>query len=352
MPGADHAPEPSDPQGEPVPTGHAGQGTDPTQRPSTTIGVAEAAPTLDTRLGGALPCVTCGYNLQSISILGVCPECGTAVRATILAVVDPLASELQPIRRPWLVATGLLLWPLAALGAAMLGAGVVGSLVIRTWQDLPAAQTASDVTRWMMAVLVWVSGGAILLFCRPHDGVSRVDTRRAAAGALLTGVLGGVVLVIAEMGLVGRAGATFTTGELWDPPERAVYRLIAAGLVVAVLFCVRPIARTLVARSLAIRTGRVDRQTLEAMAGASLVIAAGDLLGLLATALGRPWSEPLWTMGAALMLLGGLLFTIGLVSTVVDCVRIARSIIAPGPSLSQVLTPQGGQDRSGSGGAG
>lgn len=312
----------------------------------------DAAPGLGARLGGALPCVTCGYNLQSISILGVCPECGTAVRATILSVVDPLASELQPIRRPWLVAAGLLLWPLAALGAAMLGAGVVGSLVIRTWQDMPAAQVASEVTRWLIALLVWVSGVAILLFSRPHDGVRRSETLRAVAGALLTAVLGGVVLVIAEMGLVGRAGATFTAGELWDPPERAFYRLVAVGLVVAILFCVRPVARILVARSLAIRTGRVDRQTLEAMAGASLVIAGGDLIGLLATALGRPWSEPLWTMGAALMLLGGLLFTIGLVSTTVDCVRIARSIIAPGPSLRQILAPERMQDRTGSGDAG
>ena len=60
-------------------------------------------------------CARCGYNLRGISIRSVCPECGAAVRATILAVVDPHASELQPIRHPWPVAAGLVLWAASAL---------------------------------------------------------------------------------------------------------------------------------------------------------------------------------------------------------------------------------------------
>lgn len=72
------------------------------------------------RLSGALPCLVCKYDLQGLSVRGVCPECGAAVRATILYAVDPHADAFQPLPNPRLNALGLLLWPGGALAAALL----------------------------------------------------------------------------------------------------------------------------------------------------------------------------------------------------------------------------------------
>src|SRR3954470_14312241 len=92
-------------------------------------GAPKAPPPLDAvraesdiarELTGNLPCVTCRYNLRGLSIKSVCPECGTAVRAAILAAVDPYAPILQPLYAPRLAATGLMLWAGGALAAGLL----------------------------------------------------------------------------------------------------------------------------------------------------------------------------------------------------------------------------------------
>ena len=67
------------------------------------------ASVLASELTGDLPCVRCGYNLRGLSIREHCPECDAPVRATILALVDPRASELKPLRRPRLTGWGLVL---------------------------------------------------------------------------------------------------------------------------------------------------------------------------------------------------------------------------------------------------
>src|SRR5581483_4291904 len=75
---------------------------------------------LGRELGGDLHCVVCSYNLRGLSIRAICPECGTAVRATILSVVDPHASILRPITFPRLTAAGVILWAAGAVAVAMM----------------------------------------------------------------------------------------------------------------------------------------------------------------------------------------------------------------------------------------
>jgi len=74
---------------------------------------------LDRELGGELPCSVCHYELRGLSIRGVCPECGTAVRATILFRVDPMADEFRPLTSPWFTAQSLVLWSIGGLVAAV-----------------------------------------------------------------------------------------------------------------------------------------------------------------------------------------------------------------------------------------
>jgi hypothetical protein len=138
----------------------------------------------------------------------------------------------------------------------------------------------------------------------------------------------------------GRTGGSMIgpLSMVWEPaPDRSVFRTFAgiAGLVI--IAAMRPATRVLVSRSLAIRTGRVDRQTLLATAAAIVVLMTGDLLGLLARSSHGLASE--WMLLTALTLLafGAVLLGIGLLSSLVDAARIARAIVRPGPSLTEVI---------------
>ncbi|MEM7623588.1 MAG: hypothetical protein AAF235_10360 [Planctomycetota bacterium] len=69
-------------------------------------------PDVATALLGDLPCVNCSYNLRGLSVRAVCPECKTAVLATVLAVIDPKAEEFSAIGSPRVVAAGFVVWAL------------------------------------------------------------------------------------------------------------------------------------------------------------------------------------------------------------------------------------------------
>lgn len=290
---------------------------------------------LSASLGGALPCVTCGYNLQGLSILTICPECGSAVRATILAVVDPLADELRPIKRPRLVATGLLVWSIAALLAAVVAwyawsAYVLFGLTQVAVLPLPWGS-------WPLCVggCVAISGLGAIGLLWPHDGLGARNFVLALGGVLLYPLLALTAYMVAAA-----AEAAVRTGllELWSPwPDRPLMRLAGAVLLVGVILGLRPNARALVARSLALRTGRVDRQTLLAMAAVAALAALGDVLGMIGVLVGGLVQEGLRTLGFVLMIVGSALFTLGLIGCVVDSARIAASVLAPGPSLRDVI---------------
>lgn len=294
---------------------------------------------LERELAGDLPCVVCRYNLRGVSIRSVCPECGTAVRATILAVVDPHASELQPIRRPLLVVAGLLVWS---------GAALVGTVacwlphVAAAWNMLASAGRGQvvlesrDIAR-AVAACVLVSGLGAIALVRPHAGLRRSSVGLAALAVLAYIPLAWVVATIDA----GSTGAAASYVRAWTPdPERTRLRLVMGGLIVLIALGLRPNARVLVARSLALRSGRVDRQTLLALAVAAMVAAAGDAVALLSRQAGggAGGKVEMLRLGAiALIAMGSALLTLGLAGAMVDCWRIGRAILRPGPTLGEVL---------------
>src|SRR6185295_10238912 len=81
--------------------------------------IPRVGPRLALELTGDLPCVRCKYNLRGLTVKGMCPECGTSVRTTILAKIDPLAKELRPLHFPRLTSLGLIVWAWSALAAAL-----------------------------------------------------------------------------------------------------------------------------------------------------------------------------------------------------------------------------------------
>lgn len=290
-------------------------------------------------LQGSLPCVVCRYDLRGVTIRGVCPECGTAVRATILARVDPHAAELQPISpgRARIVSTGLVLWVAAmTLAVIVCWISAIGQ-GIDIWAE-PGAMAGAALQRragLVVAVLVWLAGLGAILICRPHRGVPWWMTASVMLGALLHLPLG---LLADRLGdVAARATGGLWVETYWEPwPDRTYARWAALLLALGIIALIRPMARLLVARSVTIRTGRVDRQTMVAMAAAIAIIFLGDGLGLASVGSGSGLGI-LGLLGATLVLLGAVLLTVGLFSGLIDVIRIARAIMRPGPTLAQLV---------------
>lgn len=292
---------------------------------------------LDKSLSGTLPCVSCGYNLQGLSVLGTCPECGAAVRAAILAMVDPFADELRPIRHRWLVAGGLMLWSVAGLVAVLVAWFVVISGATQSFNNNLAWPVPWQSVTLCVAGSVWLSGLGALAMVRPHAGLGRNNVLLAVMACMAYAPAGYIA-----MHLVDRTAqrAMLVNADWWSgPTDRIVLRFAFCLLLLVILVGLRPNARALVARSLAIRQGRVDRQTMLVMAGVVGVVMVSDLLGVAASrlAVAGAWAETLRTFATAGMLVGSLLFSIGVGGAVLDCVRIARAVLSPLPGPRQVF---------------
>lgn len=314
--------------------------TQPTDRANPTADIGPLPERLERALSGSLPCIQCRYDLRGVSIRGVCPECGTAVRASILARVDPSAAALQPIERSWLVAAGLVVWVASMLAAVLVNWLSVLHQLVTNW-TIPGGQSVVQGRAGVVAAgLIALAGLAVIAICRPHRAVPVWMTVCALVGAALHAPLAYVAMMLGETS--GKAIGGLQVLTFWEPaPVRTHERWIAWLLAIAIIALVRPVARTLVARSITIRSGRVDRQTMIAIAAAIALVFLGDGLGLAGAGSQSP-SSPLTIVGAILVLIGAALLTIGLVSSLVDVVRIARAVVSPGPSPEQLGLVGGG----------
>ncbi|MBC7771567.1 MAG: hypothetical protein H7210_03645 [Pyrinomonadaceae bacterium] len=280
---------------------------------------------LDRRLGGDLPCVVCKYNLKGVSIREACPECGTPVRATILAMVDPYARELMPIPRPRLVAIGLVAWGFGALLTALLG-----------W--LPYVMSAhSHPWRVALCTSAAISGLGALVLLRPNRGTRLSHCLMALAG---------VALYVPLIGLIWKLSGPDWVFEPFkfppmsldpDAPPRALLRVILDATIAMMLLLLRPNARVLVARSLALRMGRVDRQTMLAMVAAAAAAGIGDLVWLLLGDTRGAMGDAAMLFSRILVVIGSAFLTLGAAGVLIDGYRIARAILVPTPTLAQVI---------------
>jgi hypothetical protein len=303
---------------DPEQSSEPGQGVTPEFAPS-----AERRPEsalLGRELGGDLPCVVCGYNLRGLSIRGVCPECGSGVRATILAVVDPHATILRPIYLPRFVAGGLVVWALSGLVIA----------IVLWWPHFAAAAAVSfhrvpapDLSLLLVALVAcWAAGAASLV--RPHGGIPWWYTVAAVCALALHAPMGWALLHLYRTDWPASAAGT-----------RRVF--VAMACLAAIFVLLRPTARLLVARSLLLRSGRVDRQTLYGMAAAALLVAIGHGIIRFSVVGWVGGQVVVRVLGVALLVIGAALLTLGLIGCVIDSVRIARAILRPRRTLKQVL---------------
>ena len=287
---------------------------------------------LGRELGGDLPCVVCGYNLRGLSIRSMCPECGTNLRATILALVDPQASELRPIVFPRLISAGVVMWAFGAVAVAMMAwlpqaADVLRLLGVRV--NRPSAGLGVMLGLGTSAV------GSIVLI-RPHAGIERAHSLMALLATLVYVPLGWAMWRY-HAAVDAHGGQRYITG--WSPTREMSFTLAAAcAMVAGIILLQRPNARVLVARSMVMRTGRVDRQTLFAMAIAAMLMAVGSLLGVVDVGVGASTMRDVSrSIGVVLIAFGGVMLTIGALGSLLDCARIAGAILIPKVSVRQVI---------------
>jgi hypothetical protein len=282
---------------------------------------------IERSLSGALPCGRCKYDLRGLSITAACPECGAPVRATLVQVIDPSASEVVALRNPKIASWSVLLWALFAATAtlcvmiahvlAWVGVGS-GTFVLRmqSWAG------------WVGVVSAVLSGIASIGMWKP------LTTDRWSLRTLLP-VLGTAAYVpvvgLVYLLLVQKSGWAFLRNEWFE--HRA---LLAIGVVV-VLLCVRPVVRLLAARSWMLASTPKDRQTTFSLA---VVVAAGAVVQL------ALWISPFMSdallarmLSLTLALLTMLLLFLGLVRLTLDLARM-RSRIEQGLSPTQTIVPR------------
>jgi len=285
----------------------------------------EIAPDLARRIS----CARCNYDLRGLSITARCPECGTPVRASLLAVLDPLAHELRPVPRPGLTAAGLTLWVSGALLASLVVWVLRVSELTGVW---PAWRTQAGMA---VAALALLSGVGALALVKPHEGLPRRGRVLAAVGAGLYVPLAWRLWRL-HAGFDAGFYPAYQFGDGEAASERSWLRLSCGALIAAVIVCLRPNARLLASRSFVMRTGRVDRQTMAALAAVVAVWSIGDALVIGATAWGGVYAEELRMFGDLFILVGSAMFTVGLVGVAVDVWRLRGVILEPPLTLSEV----------------
>lgn len=300
---------------------------------------------LDRELRGDLPCLVCRYNLRGITIRGSCPECGTAVRATLLARVDPHAPVLRPLRRPRLTAAGLVVWSAAGFLAALATWGVRGRDAILEMAE-PGPAMAESLGRVGQALgvasvaLIALAAVAALVLVKPHGGIPRWQSLAAAGGVVLLAMVAATQAAI-HLGFDPRHVRPYFSAET-PLLDRTLWRLAQAGALAGALVLLRPNARLLAARSLLMRMGRVDRQTMLSMVAAVGVIVLGDALHLGAALVGPEGPGYLMApAGTLLIAVGSVLLTVGLAGMVIDSVRLAPVLVRRAVSLGELLEGDG-----------
>lgn len=286
------------------------------------------AAALGTELTGDLCCARCRYNLRGLSVRGVCPECATPVAATLLRVIDPQAAELQPIAKPGLTATGLVLWSAGAV-AAVLIVWLFRAAEALDWLQPPLW------TPWLLLACMLASAIGGLSMVRPHAGIPRAR-QISAIGSFLAYVTLAWVTWQIVVNIDGPRGRPYIGGGDWS--VRWIYKVAATLLLGMTVLGIQPVFRTLQSRSYLLRTGKLERQTLRAILASIGVILVGDMVQGAVPLIQPSFPELPRLAAMCLTGVGSLLLAIGLVGLAIDVRRLMPVILSAPLGLTDVLS--------------
>ncbi|MFO0872780.1 MAG: hypothetical protein U0575_02250 [Phycisphaerales bacterium] len=274
-------------------------------------------------------CRQCGYDLKGLAATGRCPECGLAIVETLTQLVDPAASRLPRLRDPrgtgtglvglaatHLVAATLVIVPRAAGGIELVFGRAASPL---RWLPLPPRALAAIVG---LSALFWL----YLIARAPAEEPTR-EARRHVRW-MVRGQLWWSLTVALPV-LAARLGVT----------ERALVAPLEAFSVpgaVAAFMGLRGLLKIIGLRSRAYRTARGGRQSIDALVGAIVAGATGNLVNAFGIWKSVPWLE---AVGATIFGASTLLLLLGLVYLLVNCWWIRSSLRKPPPTWDELLTP-------------
>jgi len=258
------------------------------------------------------------------------------IATSILAIVDPRAREFEPIRNPKWVAFGLLTWSIAAL----LAAACVWTLRAA---ELPAlgnnphllSEASVRTLAGIGVVCVLASGVGAISLVRPTKRMSPMGSRLALLGVVLYVPLAATFWILHGQLDVSLASPYFA--RLPDA-ERVLVRAVELLLIAGIMLSLRTNARTLAARSAILRTGRVDRQTMYAVAVTAGLGVLGDLIRLWATESNGAVGQVLSIAGTTLVVIASALLTMGMAGAAIDCARIARALLRSGRRITSLVS--------------
>ncbi|MEM9373073.1 MAG: hypothetical protein AAGA55_05460 [Planctomycetota bacterium] len=292
------------------------------------------------QLTGDLSCVGCGYNLRGLSVREMCPECGMPVRATILGVVDPKAHQLIPLAAPMLTAVGMVAW---ALGGWIAVITVATMRIAEIMRSLASADWWPALAPVMGAAGLVVSGLGALTMIRPHRGITRVGAILAALG-----VAAYIPLTLIYFQIYARFDASAPTPFMNPGPmqfDRSALRLGMFVAVVILLLGLRNNARGLSSRSVIVRTGRIDRQSILALLASFFVAAIGDALSVVAFLAAEGMSAIIAAVGTVFVAVGSVLVVVGATNILIDVWRLWPVVVRRGVGLGDVLESNVQRDR-------
>jgi hypothetical protein len=108
-------------------------------------------------------------------------------------------------------------------------------------------------------------------------------------------------------------------------------------LVSGIVLGIRPAAVGLAVRSVIVRTGRVDRQSMIALLASLGIATLGDLLSIVANQMPMASRDVLEIISVVIISLGSVLFTVGMINICTDTVRLYPVIRRPGVGLGDIF---------------